>query len=636
MKHSSLLQLTARRYLSNMAIAAPDDRPPSQAFSTHHLRSFDAFSSDTLPSSVSATRASPMSPHAPALGDALWDRRTAQTGFSGEPFAGNFRAPRSPSWTQAFPSLDVGKEFSPPLARPKISVPSRCIPSDSSLPQIPNISPISPIGLYPLSGRPLEMELGPPLRPPLTGSTSSWHLAPPTSPMGPHSAERPRGRPLGPSDTSDLPSPLTPSSSTDRNESPSSAIRRESQIPVRRSIVETNAGPSYVSLVRLPDAMGILTPPRAGSPEVMARRSSLERGLMSESAPKLVPLDDDIEADRDESPGRLEKQHFAYDLSNYPGRVTSNSLNPKRSLPRPPLSDLLAQPSIPSLRSISTSIPAGAQPTLMSQRVQASNTASTWPPIGIPRTPLAVPGTPQRAMRNAHHRSLAQTHQTTNSASSLPVVAGLADAGPYPTSSTPTMKQSNALAYAQGGAGLGRPAQAGTSRPEQARGPNAVPLLEEVCLECMMRDRDLADVEVRGDGVWGRRSDADWDELRWREQSLLQSLGNDSATNQSVPSLDHSDSESADNSTTSPPSTGNSLEDTAARQRTAVKQRRRQARRIRTQLVDGRVSSEIGWRGFRWEEGPLGEGLPAHFRGSRGGALTESGIKAVMHKVGEA
>jgi len=50
---------------------------------------------------------------------------------------------------------------------------------------------------------------------------------------------------------------------------------------------------------------------------------------------------------------------------------------------------------------------------------------------------------------------------------------------------------------------------------------------EEVCIECMMRDRDMADVDVTGLGVWERESDIalreliereDEDERRWYEE----------------------------------------------------------------------------------------------------------------------
>jgi hypothetical protein len=55
---------------------------------------------------------------------------------------------------------------------------------------------------------------------------------------------------------------------------------------------------------------------------------------------------------------------------------------------------------------------------------------------------------------------------------------------------------------------------------------NAAPQ-EEVCIECMMRDRDMADVDVSSPGVWERESDAglreliqheDEDERRWYEE----------------------------------------------------------------------------------------------------------------------
>ena len=48
------------------------------------------------------------------------------------------------------------------------------------------------------------------------------------------------------------------------------------------------------------------------------------------------------------------------------------------------------------------------------------------------------------------------------------------------------------------------------------RAQNAAPQ-EEICIECTMRDRDMADVDVTGPGVWERESDADLRELIERE-----------------------------------------------------------------------------------------------------------------------
>ncbi|PVF99414.1 hypothetical protein CPB86DRAFT_825101 [Serendipita vermifera] len=47
--------------------------------------------------------------------------------------------------------------------------------------------------------------------------------------------------------------------------------------------------------------------------------------------------------------------------------------------------------------------------------------------------------------------------------------------------------------------------------------PQVAPQPEEVCIECMMRDRDMADVVVVGPGIWDRESDVHLHELWARE-----------------------------------------------------------------------------------------------------------------------
>lgn len=191
------------------------------------------------------------------------------------------------------------------------------------------------------------------------------------------------------------------------------------------------------------------------------------------------------------------------------------------------------------------------------------------------------------------------------SASTLPIIAGLADAGPYSFTKP---------------AGQGPPGLPGLGRPPQAQARQ-----EEVCLECMMRDQDLADVDVSTPGVWGRASDAGLDELKWREEGLLASMGNLRLEVRETGTSDES-------SGPSPPSTTNSLEEAEARRKEASRQRR-EAIKARKREADYRVAREIGWRGFKWEEGTAGEGLPRGFRGTKPGKLTEEGIKAVMIKV---
>jgi hypothetical protein len=40
---------------------------------------------------------------------------------------------------------------------------------------------------------------------------------------------------------------------------------------------------------------------------------------------------------------------------------------------------------------------------------------------------------------------------------------------------------------------------------------------EEVCVECSMRDQDMADVDVTSPGIWARESDVHYEELLRRE-----------------------------------------------------------------------------------------------------------------------
>jgi hypothetical protein len=48
----------------------------------------------------------------------------------------------------------------------------------------------------------------------------------------------------------------------------------------------------------------------------------------------------------------------------------------------------------------------------------------------------------------------------------------------------------------------------------------------EVCVECMMRDRDMIGIEVLGEGAWERESDWEWEEaLRWKREEELKGGG---------------------------------------------------------------------------------------------------------------
>ena len=54
-------------------------------------------------------------------------------------------------------------------------------------------------------------------------------------------------------------------------------------------------------------------------------------------------------------------------------------------------------------------------------------------------------------------------------------------------------------------------------QPQNVYRPQNAAAQEEVCIECMMRDRDMADVDVTGPGVWERESDAALRDLIERE-----------------------------------------------------------------------------------------------------------------------
>jgi hypothetical protein len=209
-------------------------------------------------------------------------------------------------------------------------------------------------------------------------------------------------------------------------------------------------------------------------------------------------------------------------------------------------------------------------------------------PRRLPRPPGEIPLQSRSAPLEPLPNPPYQRRSSNHSASKVPIVPGLSDNGPYPSTSmtqqTPRQPPRNV--------GLGRP----SSQLALGKG---LQQQEEVCLECMMRDRDLADVDVQGEGVWERESDLAWEDKKEREASLLRIM----STGQSLDSHhDPNDTEEA---------------------------RRRQEDSAR---MDQRIAREIGWRGFKWEEGN-GEGLPRGFTGTKGGPLSEQAIKAVMTKV---
>lgn len=540
------------------------DRPPTLSFPQLHLGSFNTLNVDAFPSpplsgkpSISSSLGSP----GQAGGD--WPRTEGTYGGSGASGEGLRPVqPRRRESSQGSDHLAASSTLHPVRSiessrssvRSRGHLPPPLPPPTIGLPPLPILSPISPLDS-------------------LSPNGSTFGGAHPQSLMQSSSSQRSGGsadqgraatlnnRSLGAPLSINIPPP-TDFLTHDKNGSGSSAVLKDSPgIPRRRTLVEgkRNDRVAEVRLSKVMDKMD-LSPKEQGSPE-SKRKTEVQK----------------VQPDTPSSPTthKLEKKQSTNNLKASPTSPTA-----KRSLPRPPIS---TDPSYetPSKPGPSIQQSQQATPGITPRAVNQS----------FSRTPVAK----AQLQQNAQPR-------TTNAASALPVIAGLADAGPYPSSRPTSIKGQ------QGTIGRGQPQK---------------PVQEEICLECMMRDRDLADVDVSGEGAWERASDGAWEDAKRAEAGLVNSLGG----------YDQARYSSGEDSLSTSPrtSTSNSLEE-AEVQRRAARRRDNEGRSKRREM-DQRVIQEIGWRGFKWEEGVAGEGLPRAFRGNRGGPLTEAGIKAVMNKV---
>jgi hypothetical protein len=188
---------------------------------------------------------------------------------------------------------------------------------------------------------------------------------------------------------------------------------------------------------------------------------------------------------------------------------------------------------------------------------------------------------------------------------SFPVYPGLGigkDEGPYPSSARPRKSTDREdipvkrSVDARTGQGRMRSGQDGP--PLRIKVP---PVQEEICLECLMRDRDLMHVDVTGEGVWERSSDVDWRERLETEDACVKDFRQD-------------------------PENRRRREDSEGEARALL-----ESALLREE--DERVRSRVGWKGFYWEEGAEGSGLPRHFRGHVEGELLEERLKELAVKV---
>lgn len=141
------------------------------------------------------------------------------------------------------------------------------------------------------------------------------------------------------------------------------------------------------------------------------------------------------------------------------------------------------------------------------------------------------------------------------------------------------------------------------------------PPQEEICLECLMRDRDLSHVDVTSRGVWSRASDGAFARMlveerafdhRWEdERGFLAYEGPRKSARHRASSSAESEWE------------------------------RRDDERLQWVVrADQELSRIVRWRGFSWEEDTQREdaGLPLAFRGRFEGGLYESALKELARK----
>ncbi|RDB16773.1 hypothetical protein Hypma_002608 [Hypsizygus marmoreus] len=154
------------------------------------------------------------------------------------------------------------------------------------------------------------------------------------------------------------------------------------------------------------------------------------------------------------------------------------------------------------------------------QRAPSRGSAETRP-VGLESTQDNSRSTPSPAMRPAALQS-SSVLPATSRHQALPasgVSGNPANGFSIPLSASPSYNPPiapNHRAYAQQPTYITPPT---TPTPIQTvYSPRPPPPQEEVCVECAMRDQDMADVDVTSPGVWERESDAAFEELKRREQ----------------------------------------------------------------------------------------------------------------------
>ncbi|KAL7418111.1 hypothetical protein BDY24DRAFT_374124 [Mrakia frigida] len=196
---------------------------------------------------------------------------------------------------------------------------------------------------------------------------------------------------------------------------------------------------------------------------------------------------------------------------------STGSRGSSRALPQPPPPTTSnSNPTLPS------SPPAPPPPPPPPTQSQPQHTQSGFQP----------PTTQQKQFQQAQRESLRMPIPVQERRDPLAAyIPGLAnELGPYPSPRRSMDPWSAGVESGQRQSGVGGTGVdvragggAGVGAGGQQGGPQrlsmAVPRQEEVCLECLTRDRDLITVDVSSPGIWARQSDADFDDLAERERA---------------------------------------------------------------------------------------------------------------------
>ncbi|KIJ18873.1 hypothetical protein PAXINDRAFT_166819 [Paxillus involutus ATCC 200175] len=145
--------------------------------------------------------------------------------------------------------------------------------------------------------------------------------------------------------------------------------------------------------------------------------------------------------------------------------------------------------------------------------------SSTQPPPSppLPTVVGAVRNLPS-SLLPANHRQPSYPAPDGAGVSRLSPPNGLASSRPYsPTMGIPIHISSNTRAYPQHPTYI-TPSGATPDPINPILSPTPPQPQEEICVECAMRDQDMADVVVIGPGIWDRESDVLYEELLRREE----------------------------------------------------------------------------------------------------------------------